>query len=421
MSKKLKLIHTADWHIGQRFYDYDRKNEHQKFLEWLLTTIKERQTDLLVISGDIFDTSAPSATSQQLFYDFLYKLTLLPKKVRVIIIAGNHDGASRLEAPARLMNILNISVVGSVKKIQGEIDPEQMIIDIKDENEDIIAYIAAVPYLRQGDYPAIKDVENVYTSGVSMLYEMIYDQIQSKEEKDIPVIALGHLHCATASLSDSERGIKGGLEVIDDETLDAGFDYIALGHIHKSQRISGKDHIRYSGSPLPMSFSELNYKHKVIEVEFEGKSKTYTELEIPRTVDMIRIGTPEKPLDKDKAIIELMRIPEVSEFHPQMRSDEFPFLEVNIFLEGPDLLLSNTIKEILQTRCVRLAGSRVYYKRGETSEEEIIDNIEQFQEMSPLEMFRKTYAKRDSAYIPDKIMDLFNEVINEIEQESEGK
>ena len=123
MSKKLKLIHTADWHIGQRFYDYDRKNEHQKFLEWLLTTIKERQTDLLVISGDIFDTSAPSATSQQLFYDFLYKLTLLPKKVRVIIIAGNHDGASRLEAPARLMNILNISGVGSVKKIQGEIDP----------------------------------------------------------------------------------------------------------------------------------------------------------------------------------------------------------------------------------------------------------------------------------------------------------
>ena len=421
MRKKLKVLHTADWHLGQRFYEYDRKNEHQKFLDWLRRIIKDREIDLLIIAGDIFDTSAPSASSQQLFYDFLYKLTLLPKKVRVIIIAGNHDGASRLEAPSQLMNILNISVIGSVKKKDGEIELSQMIIDLKDDNDETEAYVVAVPFLRQGDYPVVKDADNTYTAGVAKLYAILFDEVNKISDKDIPVIGVGHLHCATASLSDSEKGIRGGLEMVDDDSVDVGYDYIGFGHIHKSQRISGKDHIRYSGSPIPMSFSEVNYKHKIIEIDFDGKDKTIDEIEIPRSVDLIRIGTPENPVDKDSALNKLKDIPEISNNQNDVSDKEFPFLEINILLETPDLYLANTIKELVETRCVRLASSRVYYKKGEIQEDIIFDNIEQFQEISPVDMLNKIYSKRYSSEIPENILSLFDEAVHEAEQEEDDK
>ena len=289
-NKKLKIIHTADWHLGQKFYDYERVSEHECFLSWLKDIIEEREIDILLISGDIFDTSSPSTTAQEMFYNFLFRLTKIPHKVYVVIIAGNHDSAARLEAPSQLMKILNINVIGSLKKKSGDIDYKSAIVNIKSEEGDKECFIAAIPFLRQGDYPLIKDVENPYSSGIVEVYAQTYKNIIEEikinsHSLDIPVIAMGHMHCSTASLSDSERGIRGGLEVIDNNLLEIGYDYIALGHINKSQKIEDKDYIRYSGSPIPMSFSEINYKHKIIEIEFENQERKITEIIIHSKVN----------------------------------------------------------------------------------------------------------------------------------------
>ena len=238
-NKKLKIIHTADWHLGQKFYDYERVSEHECFLSWLKDIIEEREIDILLISGDIFDTSSPSTTAQEMFYNFLFRLTKIPHKVYVVIIAGNHDSAARLEAPSQLMKILNINVIGSLKKKSGDIDYKSAIVNIKSEEGDKECFIAAIPFLRQGDYPLIKDVENPYSSGIVEVYAQTYKNIIEEikinsHSLDIPVIAMGHMHCSTASLSDSEWGIRGGLEVIDNNLLEIGYDDIAFGHINKS-------------------------------------------------------------------------------------------------------------------------------------------------------------------------------------------
>ena len=409
------IIHTADWHLGQRFYDYERTNEHEKFLEWLLDNINKRKTDLLVISGDIFDTSSPSSTSQELFYRFLFNLTKIGHKVEVIIIAGNHDGASRLEAPAALMKVLNITVIGSIKRKDGIIDLDNNIIKIKDENNNIRCIVVAIPYLRQGDYPINRDAKNIYSAGVAELYKSSFEKIYNQKELDnIPIVALGHFHSASASLSDSERGIRGGLEMIDSSLFDIGYDYIALGHIHKSQKIGGKDNVRYSGSPIPMSFSEINYRHKVIEIGFLNNESTIEELIIPRFVDIMRIGTPDKPLSKDFVLSELQKLPEIIE---QENRDEFPFLEINIQLEVPDLLLSKQITDIIDNKKVRLASSRVYYKKDNSECSGIPQTIEDFKELSPEEMLQRVYIKKYGVDVPEDIRSIYAEIISELGKE----
>ena len=152
----MKLLHTADWHIGQLFHQYDRTYEHQQFLNWLVTTIQEQKIDVLLISGDVFDLSNPSAASIKMFYSFLNQAVKVNPDVQIIIIAGNHDSASRLESPKPLLESSNIHIIGIVeRKEDGQIEYDKLIVPIKDKTATIKAWCMAVPFLRMGDYPVI--------------------------------------------------------------------------------------------------------------------------------------------------------------------------------------------------------------------------------------------------------------------------
>ena len=179
----MKILHTADWHLGQTFYEYDRREEHLHFLEWLKQQIRQHKIDVLLIAGDVFDSPNPSAESQRMYYRFLREVTSENPSLQIIIIAGNHDSAARLEAPNPLLEDMNVTVRGVVRRnAEGDIDLQHLIVPLYTEGE-VTAYCLAVPYLRQGDYPSAEN----YSKGVQLLYEQLFNEVK---EKGLPVIAM---------------------------------------------------------------------------------------------------------------------------------------------------------------------------------------------------------------------------------------
>ena len=195
----LKIIHTADWHLGQTFFGYDRDEEHEAFLSWLIDILTLRQTDVLLIAGDVFDVANPSAAAQRRFFRFLREANRHNPQLQIVIIAGNHDSAARLEAPIPLLEELNTSIVGAVPRTDlCKIDFDSLLIPLYNKEGKREAICLAVPYLRQGDYPASKEGKDTYVEGVTRMYRQLYDYADSQRQPGEALLAMGHLHATGA-------------------------------------------------------------------------------------------------------------------------------------------------------------------------------------------------------------------------------
>jgi DNA repair protein SbcD/Mre11 len=278
----LRILHTSDWHLGQIFMGKSRVEEHEAFLFWLLETIKEKQIQVLLVSGDIFDTGTPPNYALELYYNFLKELSSIKTLITTIITAGNHDSISTLKAPKQLLEVLNVHVITS-----GDED-ENVIIPIY-KNEDLKSIICAVPFLRDGVIrkslggETISQKEKLANSGIKAYYENCYKKaLELKKDKQIPIISMGHLTTVGSRSSQSERDIYiGGTIDIGGDYLASMFDYVALGHLHINQIVGSSSHVRYCGSPIPLSFSESKNTQKVNLVSFETSNLEIEELEIP--------------------------------------------------------------------------------------------------------------------------------------------
>ena len=276
----MKLLHTSDWHLGQNFFGKSREEEHRLFLEWLLEIIEKEDVDTLIVAGDIFDTATPPNYALELYYNFLTKLQK-SKCENIIITAGNHDSIATLKAPKQLLKALNIHVITS-----GDESEEELIPIYKDK--ELQAVVCAVPFLR--DYvvrqalssQSFQEKESALTKGIKEHYKKLHKRAEAvRENKDIPLIATGHLTVLGSTQSDSEREIYIGTTLaLDGSFLGENFDYVALGHLHRNQR-AGADNVRYSGSPIAMSFSEAKRSKKVNIVSFSGKNLQLKEVDIP--------------------------------------------------------------------------------------------------------------------------------------------
>ncbi len=411
----MKVLHTADWHIGQLFHEYDRTDEHQQFLNWLVQILRTEQIDVLLISGDVFDISNPSATSIRMFYTFLNQASRTNPDLQIIITAGNHDSASRLEAPKPLLESSNVHIIGLVEKDgEGKIDYEKLLVPIHDKSGNIKIWCLAVPFLRMGDYPTIADCANPYTEGVAALYKEAFRHAQQKKQEGQAIIAMGHLHIHHAEITEldkTERVIMGGVECIPATVFNEEIKYVALGHIHKAQKIGGKEYIRYSGSPLPMSFSELNYKHQVIVFEINQKISNLKAIEIPLFVPLQRIPLSHQPLHEVIALLEQLPKKNSSLEIP-------PYLEVRVLLEGPEPALRHKVETALIGKNVRLAKIDVKYPASTQEATEFI-TPEKLNELQPIEVFGKVYQSRYNSDVPTEILQLFREVAKEVNQIAE--
>ena len=286
----MKILHTSDWHIGQTLYAKKRHEEHSKFLAWLKETILARDIDALIVAGDVFDTGAPGGAAQRLYYDFLTSLLGTCCKT-VVVVAGNHDSPTLLEAPAGVLERLNIHTIG----LAGEMG--RCVIPLRGADGEVAALCCAVPYLRRNDMVRTDDEMTSEEKIVRATAQVYTDMAQAaklaqQQYGNIPIVATGHLFAAGAARSEGD-GVRelyvGSLGQVRTEVFPDAFSYVALGHIHGAQRVAGQERIRYSGAPLPMSFSEAGAKKIVLEIT-PGDTLKVDEIEIPAFQRLVTVA-----------------------------------------------------------------------------------------------------------------------------------
>lgn len=410
----LHIIHTADWHLGQTFFGYDREEEHEAFLSWLNDTLVRRQADVLLIAGDVFDVANPSAAAQRRFFRFLREANRRNPHLQVVIIAGNHDSATRLEAPVPLLEELHTSIVGIVPRTDlCQIDFDSLLVPLYNKEGKREALCLAVPYLRQGDYPASKEGKDSYVEGVIRMYHQLYDYADGQRQPGEALLAMGHLHATGAELSDddrSERTILGGLESMPADAFKEGLAYTALGHIHKVQRVGGREHVRYAGSPLPMSFSEQHYRHQVVALTLENGCLSELEtVPVPLLADLHRI--PEEPASPAEVLLRLADLPLAEENTDRSR---WPYLEVQVLLTEPEPGFRHRVEEALADKAVRLTSIIPSYPKREGEEEPLPLSYTDLQKIDPLDMLRHTFTKRFEGDLPEELEKMFNDVMREV-------
>lgn len=284
------ILHTSDWHIGHALYGKKRNEEHEKFLAWLTAEIKNKGVDALIVAGDVFDTNAPGSAAQGLYYDFLTSLLGSCCKT-VIVVAGNHDSPGLLEAPAGILERLNIYTIGLAS------EPKRHVIVMQGKSAAPEAICCAVPYLRKNDMVKMEDdaadSDDKIVAATAAFYRDVAAEAVSVKEKlgaDIPIIATGHLFAQGAVRSEGD-GVRelyvGSLGQVGADIFPDTLDYVALGHIHGEQRVMGSDRYRYCGSPLHMSFSELNKKKYIIELDTENMNAERIEVPVFRSMKAI--------------------------------------------------------------------------------------------------------------------------------------
>jgi exonuclease SbcD len=290
----MKLLHTSDWHLGRSLYNRKRYDECEAFLNWLTQFITREQIDLLLVAGDIFDTTTPGNRAQELYYRFLGSVSGTGCR-HVVITGGNHDSPTFLDAPGKLLRALNVHVVGSIPD-----NPEDEIITLKDRNGNPEVIVCAVPFLRDRDIRTVGEGENPEDKTQKLLKGIIehYNKIAAgaRRKNDlrnpVPVIGMGHLFTSKAKTTEGD-GVRelyiGSLVHVNEKSISEGFDYMALGHLHMAQRAGNYENIRYSGSPIPMGFAEAGQKKKVIVADFNKQIPVITEHEIPCFQDLITV------------------------------------------------------------------------------------------------------------------------------------
>jgi len=296
----MKILHTSDWHLGRSLYGRKRYQEFEAFLNWLSATIEAENIDALLVAGDVFDTTTPSNQAQELYYRFLCQISASTCCRHIIIIAGNHDSPSFLDAPKELLRVLNVYVIGAATE-----NPQDELLVLSDQANIPQAIICAVPYLRDKDIRTVEAGESIDDKNAKMLnglkqhYANVCELAEQKQAEfaqaghmNTPIIAMGHLFTSGGKTIDGD-GVRelyvGSLAHIDPEMFPAAIDYFALGHLHVPQRVGDTEHIRYSGSPLPMGFGEATQDKKVLIVNFTRHKVNIDEKLVPCFQPLVRI------------------------------------------------------------------------------------------------------------------------------------
>ena len=289
------FFHTSDWHLGQFFYNHSRQYEHEQFLTWLLEQIKQKQPNALLIAGDIFDVINPASAAQKQLYQFLADAHALAPHMQTLMIAGNHDSGYRIEQVEPLLEKYNAKTVGVIRWNEDKsLDIEHLLQPIYDVDQNIVAWCLSLPFLRSAEITGFNEHTNNSQNAISYLHQQLISEAKKRKTDDQALILMSHAHMQGGETSDSERPIIiGNEEALSTALFDEVIDYVALGHLHKPQKVQHA-HIRYSGSPIPLSFSEINYKHQVVEVTIDPSKPAeyqlqFEALHIPRSIQLHRI------------------------------------------------------------------------------------------------------------------------------------
>ena len=340
----MRIIHTSDWHLGQYFYGKSRANEHQQFLHWLLTQVETHHIDAIIVAGDIFDTATPPSYARQMYFNFISELQAF--NCQLVILAGNHDSVSMLAESKVLLGALSTKVVANVTDIAIDSNLAEQVFTIKNKQGIPQAVICAIPFIRPRDVITSKAGQSATDKSKSLQqaivshYQHLFERAkQMVEESDanLPIIATGHLTVLGVTTSDSVRDIYiGTLEAFPSNAFPAA-DYIALGHIHRAQKVGKTEHIRYSGSPIALSFDEAKQNKRVLMVDFkQNKLSTITDLMVPcfQPLAMIKTSVEELIQTIEALVPDLLNTDRVKEHSLKDNNDLKLWLDIELSNTG---------------------------------------------------------------------------------------
>lgn len=402
----MRILHTSDWHLGQTLHGYDRNYEHDQFLDWLLATLVSEKVDALLVSGDLFDSTNPPASCQRRLFEFLAEARRRLPHLNIVLIAGNHDSAGRLEAPSPVLDAFGVTVIGLPARLpDGTLDLERMVVPLSSSGN-VTAWCLAVPFLRPGDVPRVVGAEDPYAAGVARLYQQVLDLALARRRPDQAIVAMGHCHLVGGKVSElSERRIViGGAEAMPVEMFGGDITYVALGHLHLAQSV-GSPARRYSGSPLPLSFGEIDYVHQVVLVDLTGdKVVDLRELRVPRQVDLLRIPPEPAPIDTVIAVLSQLDLPDGPD-------EAWPYLEVRVLLETPEPDLRARIESALENKPVRLA--RIETRQPVAADGTVASpvSLDDLERLEPSDIFTRIYRQKYGDAPPASLQAALAEVL----------
>lgn len=373
----MKILHTSDWHLGHTLYGYDRTVEHKAMLEQMVEIVREHRPDVFLLAGDVYHTSQPSSAVQTMFSEAMVSLHQAHPEMYIIVIAGNHDSASKHEIFTTPWRALNVYAIGNLDKEY----PEKHIIEVPEKG-----IVLAVPYAYERNIP-----------------EGFFQELIDNVKSNLPIILMAHTTVKGADITGHDKRYTdqvGGIDYIEVEKMGQGYDYLALGHIHKPQYIhTGKHNVRYSGTPIPVSFDE-DYKHSVSLVEVnKGETPIIKELEIKNPFPLITLPNQDYAT-WDEAKDLLRNFP-----------DEVPaYIRLNVLVEG--FLPPNAKDEaykITEGKQCKVCLLNAKQKNNATSEAHSF-SVQELQEMNPLDI-AINYAQTIGAELDDEMQEMFKQVL----------
>lgn len=357
----LRLLHTSDWHFGKEWETIhaDRRHERARFADALVTLVRERAVDLVIVAGDVYHTAAPPNDARADLFDALTRLTEARPGLTTIVIAGNHDSPAWIDAPRAFARGAGVHFVGTPPLLHAGGNPDDLIVPVRDGSGAVAAYVCAVPFLRPGDLERPAETEPA-GAGVRRYYDRVRATAAARRDREAPgaaLVAVGHLTAVGADdetlTSTSERTLYGGVDAVPADIF-APFAYTALGHLHRAQRVGGHEHVRYSGAPMPMALDEADYPHQVVYVELDGdRAVTIEPVRLPRTVDIVSIGRPGAPVALEAALAAVnVDFPAAADAPAR---DTWPLARVYVRLPGPDPTARERIQDAARERALRVA------------------------------------------------------------------
>ncbi len=424
----MRILHTADWHLGHSLHELSREREHRAFLAWLLDVLETHTVDALIIAGDVFETANPSALAQEMWYGFLADVRQRFPRLDIVVVGGNHDSAARLDAPRPLLAAQKIFMVGGLPRHKGgALDLGRLIAPLHDADGAVAAWVAAVPFLRIADLPRMADLpaftegDDLLIEGVRQVYAEAVEAARVRREPGQALLATGHCYMTKSEISEmSERRILGGNQhALPADIFPDDLAYVALGHLHLPQRV-GSEHVRYSGSPIPLSLAERDYRHQVLLVTLDGSELASVEpLVIPRTVELLRVPRA-GALPLDELLTALSALPESVLPESALPADDdppetWPFLEAHVRLAAPEPTLRADVDQALAGRRVRLVRlATMYTGTGAALGDDT--RARRLDELQIEDVFRSCWQAKFESEPESELIEAFHELLEEAHQ-----
>lgn len=402
----MKILITADWHLGKKLHMEDFGQDMALFLDWLLRYIGENEIDHLLVAGDIFDQNNPSNEATKQYYDFLVQLPA--KGCKAIITSGNHDSPSFLDTPSSLLHSLGTTVVG---RFPGMDQVEKILIPVTNRSGKTEAIVAAIPFLQDrfirqvGESEGIKEIDIKIREGMRKVFKGIGDEMK-KRFPDQLHIGMAHLHAQGTKASEAEREIQIGNELgIPSDALDQ-FNYLGLGHIHTGQPVL-EGRIHYASSPISLGFSENVYKHKIIQLDIDGNSFKQTFIPVPRFRSLYQVkGTMqevEEKLASLKCKYDLPALLDLSIDEPTFDPKLMPRIEA--------------LKNEMSAKNLKVVSQRVIFRDKSISRKLGTLAHERVNDLQPAAVFEKIIEGREENEEKSALKDLFNTILADATQQ----